>query len=149
MRWILLPLLLAGVVVGNPPKPKAPALIVSKNTSIAGTVYVKYTYSAAGSPDSIVIVTTGPSTVRRKYFASARSDSVAYTNLAPGQTVSGTVTATAYRRGLSASSAPAPWSHSEPDQPPPAPTVTVEVLPAAFTIQSNQTQTLIARIRTQ
>lgn len=138
MRYLLgLFLTVACVTAFVPPsKPQIKAVAVSvRRDAVASVVWVKWTLVSTGSPDSTTADVTGPTNLHRKYVAATKVDSVSYPAPAPNGTISGGVTATAWRRGLpSAPMAPKPWSYTEPDVAPPQPGVTVEIIPASATV---------------
>lgn len=130
----------ASAMTYEPPRPGVKTLTVTvRRDAVASTVWVKWSIAATGGPDSTTVDVTGPTNLHRRYTAASKVDSTSYTAPAPNGSISGTVTATAWRRGLSASSGPKPWSYTEPDTPPPPPSVTVEVLPASITVAPGAT----------
>lgn len=109
------------LVAWAPPTPS-----VGVTTHVAGsTVWVVWSVSSSGNPDSVSVTTTGWSTSKTQTFAGgSRTDSVAFARPAEGKTVSGTVTATPWKQGKAwAASASVPWSYTEPVT---APSTTVD-----------------------
>lgn len=125
----------ASAMTYEPPKPGLKTLAVTvRRDAFASVVWVKWSISATGGPDSTTVDVTGPTSLHRRYNAASKVDSVSYPAPAANGTINGTVSATAWRRGLSASSGPKPWTYTEPDVPPPPPSVTVEVIPASVSM---------------
>lgn len=140
MRSLLCLCLLVGITAFSlPAKPKPPAILTVRVYPVANGVRLKWVVTATAGMDSTTADVTGPSSLHKKYIVANKVDSTDYLAPAPGQSISGTVQATSWRRSLFAASAPVAWTYTEPDTPPPPPGVTVQVLPVSATVQPGQT----------
>ena len=135
---LLLPLL---VMAFAPPKPKVPRtrdLAVVVDEAQAATLKVRYTVSATGGPDSLIVTTacTGQTNVVKRYAGAAKTDSLLnIPRPAMGQSKTCTVTAQAKKLGvLSAASAPMAKTYTEPVVVEPPTVEGVDLLPTAATV---------------
>lgn len=101
----------------------------------APAVWVVYTVTLAGAPDSARVTVTGPTSTTRKLTAT-KTDSVSFPHPAEGGTISGTVTATPFRGGIAYPAASAAWTYTEPTIP--RAVVQVRVTPISFTRKTGQ-----------
>lgn len=129
---LLLHLMLVAAVAVATPLPKG----IVRVRAVQTQVEVRYSVTAPGDPDSVVVVVTaaGQPTVRRRYLVDQFADSLRFNRPAPAQTLTGAVTITSYRRSLPSGPRTIPWSYTEPDQPPPVPDGTVEIRPVSMTV---------------
>ena len=98
-------------------------------------VYTAAVSGVGGNSDSVVVTAgvSGNPAIRRVYAGNGATDSILFVNARPpaNSTISGSISATAYRRGLASATTTKPWSYTEPDVAPAAPSVTVTAKPGS------------------